>query len=70
MAENTVNPPPVALTGLLCKSALKLSPSASKSLFKTEVAPFVVVVAVPPSTRVILSVLVTGALLLELKEPT
>ena len=52
------------------KSAVRASPSPSVSLAKTEVTPAVVVVAVPPSNSVILSVFVTGAFVLAEKEPT
>ena len=58
------------MTGPCVKSAVRASPSGSVSLVKTDVAPAVVVVAVPPSTSVILSVFVTGAFVLAEKEPT
>ena len=64
------HPAPAALKGPWVKSAVKASPSTSVSLIKTEVAPAVVVVAVPPSARVILSVFVTGGFELEENEPT
>ena len=64
------HPAPAALTGPCIKSAVKASPSGSVSLAKTDVTPAVVVVAVPPSTSVILSVFVTGGFELAENEPT
>ena len=46
------------------------SPSGSLSLDKTEVAPPVVVVAIPPSITVIVSVVETGGFVLEVNSLT